>query len=170
MGEKERVAITFERNGVKFNYRVVGVLLDENRVLLHRAEYDDFWSLPGGRSELGERAVETIVREMREELEAEVQVERLLWVVENFFDYERTHYHELAFYFLLGLPRESSLRNKHEPFPGDEEGIPLIFRWHDLDDLDALRLYPSFLKQALRSIPGSVEHVVHVDGEEAVRR
>jgi len=43
--------ITFERGDVRFNYRVVGIAFDADRVLLHRAERDDFWALPGGRGE-----------------------------------------------------------------------------------------------------------------------
>ena len=49
--------ITFEEGEVGFNYRVVGIAVNGNQVLLHRAENDDFWSLPGGRVELLEPSV-----------------------------------------------------------------------------------------------------------------
>lgn len=79
--------IAFEEGEVRFHYRVVGIALNGNRVLLHRAENDDFWTLPGGRVELLEPAHDVLKREMREELEIEIHVERLVWVVENFFQY-----------------------------------------------------------------------------------
>ena len=71
--------ITFDGGPARFNFRVVGVALDRERgrALLHRAEHDDFWSLPGGRAELLEPAEATLRREMREELGVEVAVERL---------------------------------------------------------------------------------------------
>ena len=69
--------ITFARGPLRFNYRVVGIAINDGRVLLHRAETDDFWALPGGRAELMEPASVTLQREMQEELGIEVQVLRL---------------------------------------------------------------------------------------------
>lgn len=80
--------ITFDHGKARFNFRVVGVALDGDRVLVHRPERDDFWTLPGGRGELLEPARDTLAREMLEEIGAEVQVGRLVWVVENFFQYQ----------------------------------------------------------------------------------
>ena len=88
--------ITLAHGDYSFNYRIVGVALHDGHVLLHRGESEDFWTLPGGRAELGEPAEETLRREMREELGVEVEVERLLWVVENFFSYQGRSWHELA--------------------------------------------------------------------------
>ena len=34
--------ITFAQEDTRFTYRVVGVAIEEGRVLLHRAERDDF--------------------------------------------------------------------------------------------------------------------------------
>lgn len=158
-----RTMIAFDAGDARFNCRVVGVALHEGRVLLHRAETEDFWSLPGGRAELLEPATDTLRREMREELGVEVAVERLLWVVENFFDYDAKSYHELALYFLMTLPHDSPLRQQREPFLGDEEGLILIFRWHTLDELRRTTIYPTFLREALRSLPATTAHIVHHD-------
>lgn len=157
--------ITFEEGKVRFNYRVVGIALNGNRVLIHRAEKDDFWSLPGGRVKLLETSKDTLKREMREELGVEIHVERLIWIVENFFEYEDKSYHELALYFLMTFPHDSHLYGKSEPFVGGEEGIKLIFKWHQLDELEKISLYPAFLQKALKSIPEVTEHIVHTDSK-----
>jgi hypothetical protein len=39
--------ITFKSERNAFNYRIVGVALHEGRVLLHKGEDEDFWTLPG---------------------------------------------------------------------------------------------------------------------------
>ena len=161
--------ITFDQGEARFNLRVVGVALDTARVLLHRGEKDDFWTLPGGRGEMLEPARETLRREMREELRVAVQVGRLLWVVENFFDYDGKSYHELALYFLMSLPRGSRLRSLDE-FEGSEllDGgatLKLLFKWFPLGGLEGIALYPTFLQQGLKSLPPATEHVVHRDGE-----
>ena len=77
--------IRFEEGNNCFNYRVVGVAIHENSVLLHQGEGEDFWTFPGGRAEFGETAEQTLKREMQEEIGVEVEVVRLLWFVENFF-------------------------------------------------------------------------------------
>ena len=59
--------ITFVRDNIQFGLRVAGVAIHEGHVLLHRAECDDFWALPGGRAELLEPAVESLKRETNDE-------------------------------------------------------------------------------------------------------
>lgn len=95
--------IAFEKDGTQFTYRVAAVILDTGRILLHKAEAWDFWALPGGRVEIGETAAEAIRRELYEEMETQVHVGRLLWVVENFFEL-RSANHELGLYFEVFLP------------------------------------------------------------------
>jgi ADP-ribose pyrophosphatase YjhB (NUDIX family) len=154
--------ITFVLPGGRFIYRAVAVMVQEGHVLLHRAERDDFWSLPGGRCELLETAAATVRREMREELGTDVTVERLLWVVENFFVFDGPH-HELGLYYFVSLPPESGLLDVSATFAGQEEQLPLIFRWFPVADLAGVPLYPVFLRDALRSMPDTIQHVVNRD-------
>ena len=67
--------VTFEKGDIRFNYRVVGIVFNKTHVLLHRAEEDNFWALPGGRVELLEPSKDALKREMQEELGVEVRVE-----------------------------------------------------------------------------------------------
>ncbi len=166
--------ITFDEGGLRFNYRVVGVAIDKGRVLLQTAEGEGLWALPGGRGELMEPARETLKREMQEELNTDVQVGRLIWVVENFFtgnDFltgDEMSCHELGFYFLMELPESSPLRDLTE-FARIENEYTLLCRWHRLDDLIKVPLVPTFLRTALKTITENTEHIVHTDGEVQVR-
>jgi ADP-ribose pyrophosphatase YjhB (NUDIX family) len=120
--------------------------------------------LPGGRAEHGETAEQTITREMREELETDVHVDRLLWIVENFFEYEGLSYHELALYFLIRFPQGSAPLDA-EAFDRSDGGVPLRFRWFPVrrEELVALPLLPAFLPLGLTDLPLSVVHIVHRD-------
>lgn len=156
--------ITFERGNNSFNYRVVGIAVREDSVLLQQAEGDDFWVFPGGRAEFGEAAEQTLKREMREEISTEVEVVRLLWFVENFFTYAGKNYHEIALYFLMQLPATCEYLVEPGPFEGEEEeGTKLIFRWFPRQPelLSSLPLLPSFLQTAIQRLPDSVQHVIH---------
>ncbi len=152
--------LQIERTDRRFIYRTVGVAVDRDRVLIHRSLEDDFWALPGGRVEMGEAANTALAREMEEELGVHVEVRRLLWIVENFFTYESHACHELGLYFLMALPPDAPLRRAAGPVPGDECGLPLIFRWLPFDQLPATKLYPVFLKRRLLAIPDHPQHVV----------
>ncbi len=155
------ISLDFEP-GRRFSYRIVAVCIDDGYVLLHRADYENFWSLPGGRAEILESSRTTVVREMQEELGVTVCVRRVLWVVENFFKFETRQFHELGLYYLIDLPVGSSYLNKTEIYTGLEADVaPLTFKWFPLEHLDDVKLVPTFLTSALRRLPAAMEHVVH---------
>jgi 8-oxo-dGTP pyrophosphatase MutT (NUDIX family) len=162
--------IRFDEGNRRFTYRVVGVAIHNESVLLHRADHETFWTLPGGRAEHGETAEETIKREMLEELATDVQAVRLLWFVENFFDYEGLSCHEIALYFLIRLPPESMplTTNSFESLDGD---VLLRFKWVPLSEeqLASLPLLPAFLAKGLTDLPVSLVHVVHRDAVPSVK-
>ena len=73
--------------------RVVAAIIVENgRVFATQRGYGDFkdgWEFPGGKIEAGESPEQALVREIREELDTEIRVERLLQTVE--WDYPTFH-------------------------------------------------------------------------------
>ena len=160
MPEAERTMISLCLPASRFDYRVVGIFVHAGHVLLHRAEIDDFWAPPGGRCELGETSEQALVREMREEMGETVRVERLLWVVENFYTRDRVAHHGLGLYYLATLPYNSPRLDVTTPFEGDEEGLRLSFQWFPLASVGSLHLYPLFLRTALQTLPTPVRHII----------
>lgn len=152
--------ITFERNNNKFNFRVAGIAIHNNRILLHTTLKDDFWNLPGGRVEFNESTDQTIIREFKEELDIEVQMKELLFVNEDFFEYDGKQYHEIGFYYLIDFPQGHELAKKDEEFIGIEDGGKLIFRWIPLDQLNHLHVYPEILKTELLKLKDK-NHIKH---------
>lgn len=151
---------------VRFNYRLSAVCSYQGHVLLNRSEDDAFWVLPGGRAETMETSREAIRREMREEVEQDVKVGRLLWVVENFFTHGDRRFHELSLIYEVTLAPASPWLNLGKTFECvdlDLQGraVKLEFRWFAQDELDDIDLRPSFLRDRLRQLPAAPEHVVH---------
>jgi 8-oxo-dGTP pyrophosphatase MutT (NUDIX family) len=167
--------ISFIVDGVRFNFRAAAVIIDDRHVLLHRAAYEVFWSLPGGRVEVGEPSAATVARELTEELgpSVDARVDRLLWVDENFFEYEGAKYHELGMYYHVILGTSSPYLAKGRLFDGIEDDLPLhegepihlIFQWFPLDSLAGIPLYPTFLRTGLQALPATTELVTHTDPE-----
>ena len=68
------------------------IIKRENKILATQrghGAYKGFWEFPGGKLEPGETARDAVVRELREELDAEIQVEEAFMVVEH--DYPEFH-------------------------------------------------------------------------------
>jgi 8-oxo-dGTP pyrophosphatase MutT (NUDIX family) len=153
--------ICFDVEGTRFNYRVAGIALRENQVLINRFEGQDFWFLPGGRVEMGETSRVGLQREMQEELQEDVQVGRLLWIVESFFGSgEEKNYHELGLYYVMDFASESPVYRAKEPILARDEQTRVTFQWCSLTELEKITLYPSFLVQGLRNVPEQTVHVL----------
>jgi ADP-ribose pyrophosphatase YjhB (NUDIX family) len=158
--------IAFERNGLQFDFRASGIVIYRDHVLLLRVEQHDFWFVPGGHVEIGELADAAMIREMREETGMSVEIDRLVWVVENFCTFEGKPHHEIGFFYLVTPPAEATQLDLSREFYGKEEnGTPLIFRWHALDALADLNMFPSFLRTGLNALPTSITHIVHKDSD-----
>ena len=54
--------IVIDKAQRRFNYRIAGLAFRDGALLVHQAEGDDFWTLPGGRAEIGEPAEQTLRR------------------------------------------------------------------------------------------------------------
>lgn len=149
----------------RMRLRAAAVIERAGQVLLHRAEGDAFWALPGGGIEPGESAGEALVREMQEELGLVVAPGALVCVVENFFTYQGMAYHETG---LQVQPQPGGLLDQSPgPYEGVEGRRRLEFAWFDRTALAGLDLKPPFLREALaRERHPGVLHIVYRDPQD----
>jgi ADP-ribose pyrophosphatase len=89
---------------------VGGVILNDGKVLLllrKKPPEAGFWSLPGGRVEFMERVEDALVRELKEELGIDAQVEALLCVTDHIVHADNAHWVSPAYVVRVvsGVPR-----------------------------------------------------------------
>jgi ADP-ribose pyrophosphatase YjhB (NUDIX family) len=115
---------------------------------------ETFYGPPGGGVEFGERAVDAVRRELREELGVEVCDLTLLGVLENIFTFEGRPGHEIVFAFEARLA-DAALYERDE-LVGLEEEQPFVAWWVPLAQFAAggPPLYPDGLFALLRAPAG----------------
>jgi ADP-ribose pyrophosphatase YjhB (NUDIX family) len=156
------IDISFRTNEGRFNYRVGGIIINNNKLLIMKDEQSQYYYIPGGRVLMNELSEAAIVREMREELNIEVKVNRLLWVNENLFREEHLDevFHEICFYYLLDF-NENELVNRGDEFIFNENGEQNhTFYWKELNEIKDFNLYPQFIKKSISQLPKLIEHVI----------
>ena len=110
---------------------VAAIIRKGNKVFATQRGYGDFkdwWEFPGGKMEPGETPREALVREIREELDVEISVDKFLHTVE--WDYPQ--FHLTMHCFMSSLLNEDIHLNEHE-----------AARWLDADSLCDVRWLPA---------------------------
>ena len=156
--------ILFKADDYIFSYRVGGVLMHNDKMLLQRVPGDDGYAFIGGHVTFGETTAETLVREFKEEIRADIKVDRLLMVGENFFPWGKRTCHQINLYYLVSLTDEAQIpldgRFKAVDELGNER-IDLEMCWISQKDISNITVYPTEVKKYIINILNEIVYFVH---------
>lgn len=145
----------FQDGPIKFRYRAAAVMIEDENVLMVTSDTSDYFYSIGGAVHLGEKAEEAVLREVFEEAGIPCEIERLLFINENFFIEDGLENHEISFYFLM-KPVDCKSVNRESNSCGFKEYL----RWIPIKDLANYKAFPSFFKSELQKIPSGVKHII----------
>lgn len=163
----ERHMIRLDKKPQLFTFRVAGLILHNGHLLVQRSANETYWALPGGRAEIGESSEQTIIREMQEEIDRTVRIERLLFTTELFFSFDDYRAHELGFYYLLTMDIPLPFHKDdiiHRVVDGPTE---VEFRWMPATAtaFQTFDIRPAFLGSYMGKLPERVEHLIVDEGK-----
>jgi 8-oxo-dGTP diphosphatase len=128
------------------NIRPSVVLVKNDKVLVVRSNYSDdtFYLLPGGSIESDETLVDTAVREVKEETNYDIQIEKLLYLHE-WIDEKRGK--NLLYVIFLGLITGGEETNA---FDVDKFHHIEAIEWIDIDKLGEIDFRPAGIIKILQ--------------------
>lgn len=144
----------------KFNYRVATVIRNGDKVLLHKNKNEDFYAIPGGRIKIGEDSISAIKREVFEEIGVNINVDKMIGLVENFFEYDGKKHHEVMIVFSSSFNKGSEYYNQ-EIIKGIEKDGELNLVWKSVEDIKELDVRPIKLKNTLINKQDGFFHIVN---------
>lgn len=156
--------ILFKTNEFIFSYRVAGVLIRDNKILLQKPKNDDGYSIPGGHVNFGETTSEALIREFREEINADINIEKLILVGENFFPWGNRPCQQISMYYTVTLCNEHQIPLDGTFVAKDDLGnkrIDLDFSWISLSEIHNIMVYPTNIKNDLISLPEQIKYFVY---------
>jgi len=147
-----------------FSYRVAGICIQNGKVLLQKPTNDTGYAFPGGHVAFGETNEETLIREFKEEIGAQVKVQELKWVGELFFPWGEKPCHQICLFYFIELTDETQI-----PMEGTWVGTEHIegrnfdmeFFWMPLLEIKNIEVYPNNASELIAHIHEGVQHFVY---------
>ncbi len=117
------------------HYIVRGIIRDGEHLLLCKQKDGDYTFLLGGHIDVGEPAEVALVREIKEEIGADVTISQFKGAIENAWDDQS----EISLVFDV----EHSLNKDNTPLPASPEEEHLAFLWVHQNELKENNLLPT---------------------------
>lgn len=154
--------ILFKTDDHIFSYRVAGICIQNGKVLLQKPTNDNGYAFPGGHVALGETNEQTLKREFKEEIGADITVGALRWVAEIFFQWGDKPCHQICLYYDVTINSEDTPKEgdfiAHEHMEGRDFDIE--FHWIPLNEVKDISVYPTNAVELLHKLDG-VQHFVY---------
>ena len=114
-------------------------------------KHESFYRPIGGAIKFGEMGAETLTRELREELDAEISNLRYLGALENVFTYNGMQGHEIVLVY-DGTFSDPSFYHSEELMGREDDGTTFTAVWKSITELrSGSPLYPTGLMQLLEN-------------------
>ena len=157
--------ISYSTDNYIFSYRVAGILIQGDKVLLQKPTNTEEYAFPGGQIAFGETHEQSLRREFAEEIGVEIVTGELKWVEENIFPWGDKTAQQICFDYVVSLADDSliplngkflSKEAGHHPL-----GDVIEFHWIPIDEVKNLKVYPKKAAELLKRLDEGIKHFVY---------
>ncbi|VUW95581.1 NUDIX domain protein [Streptococcus constellatus] len=150
--------ITFCEENARFRYKAAAVIIEEGALAFMTNPDEDYFYPLGGAVQLGETSEDAVLREIKEETGQDYEIDRLLFIHENFFQQNPgklagLNCHEISFYYLM--------KPKGQQFPSISPNETV--EWIPLERIEEYQAYPNFLTKLVTTLPAGIKRVITKD-------
>lgn len=145
--------IDFVRNDFRFNARTSAVIYnkDLSKVLLFNVEGRDFYMLPGGRIGELEESIDTIKREIKEEIGWDNITYTFLALSEEFVTDKGYNNHQINIIY-KGIYTDEIKETKFKGLEGDW----INFEWVDISNIHQYKIFPNGIQNLIDGSSDSI--------------
>ena len=134
-----------------FKLRACGVIVKDNKILTLKSNAFEGYVFMGGHISLGENSYDAVIREMKEELDVDVTVDKLLCVNENVYkSVNGKTANEIVFYYLVTPKQDIPTKDFDHQELDNGKLKTHQFRWLDLNLSDQYLIYPKVVVTSLK--------------------
>lgn len=155
------VDVKFKEKEYSFHYRVVGVIVKDDKYLVQNIGGKDYYVLPGGHVRIGESSDDALIREVREELEIDILKNefRLFCYHENIYEKDNRVEHWIEQYYIVNAKLEKDSWSFVE---NDIDGFKTLnYIFVNKEELEKIDLKPLSIKELIISEELSgISHII----------
>jgi len=151
----ERVDLSNKSWELPFTCRAAALIINNNKLLMAKtANYPMYYTI-GGAIQIHENSEEAIIREIFEEIGCHLEINRLVFIQERFFEVQKKKHHEIVFFYLMKSEPIAYISDYSKTDQPKE-----TLHWLPLDELENYDITPQFLKSKCLSNITSLEHII----------
>ncbi len=124
-GEQDRIPVKKKKKPIPHYTIAAGVVWKRGRILIDQRKADGLlgglWEFPGGKRQKNEPLVDTVKREIKEELDIEIEVVQRMGVVKHAYSHFRITLHVFECRYVAGQVRAIGCDDWKWIWPGDLE-------------------------------------------------
>lgn len=151
--QSELKDILVDINGTVFSYQVAGILINDSKILLTTKDNIKY-ELPGGHVQIGENTRETIIREFKEEIGIDVNVDQFVASYESFYKYNGNDIQQIQMIYKI------SYKDKSQIIKINPDNINPKYIWIDMNQLDYYKLSPKGIIKIIKEDKIYINHMI----------
>ncbi|GHU36931.1 NUDIX hydrolase [Spirochaetia bacterium] len=133
-------------NDTKLNLRSAVMIKTEKGYIFEKDPLEDYYFIVGRRIKINETSEEAAKREIFEELGLTIENIKLKAIVEHFFVYDNTKYHEICFYYIYEINGEINIPEEYSIF--------------NIDEIKVKSLHPKIIYDMIKSEDNGIMHLI----------